>query len=163
MRHLTLAVKVLVVAGCLIALSALPGACQGGGPEDLDLGILGGMGGLGGGGGLAGLLGGLGGLRGVAGAGMGAAPAAPPVVIVTQPVMLFHGDSLYIAWQGKVMRFDAVTLRKQAEGVYGEALAVPQQAGTMFRGSSTGPQLLQDAPAAPRPPLVPGARPVPGP
>jgi hypothetical protein len=46
------------------------------------------------------------------------APAAAPTIIMPQPVMLIHGNSLYIAYEGKVTRFDLMTLAMLAEGYY---------------------------------------------
>ena len=142
----------LVACGLLLAL-VTPALCQG--PEDLGLGDLGGLGGLGGGLGLLGpALGGM--LRG--GAGAAAAPAT--TVVIQQPALLLGGDSIYLAYNGKLLRLDAKTLKKQAEFTY----AAPATTGAgAVHSTSAGPLLLDEAPAAAKPPLVPGAKPAAGP
>lgn len=157
----------ILCAACLVAWAAWPAAAQGG--------LLGGLGGLGGAGGgedmgfdlgallnpqVLGALGGLGGLGSL----VGGTTAAPGVsVVVSQPAMLIHGNSLYVAYEGKITKFDAETLQVQAQATYGTPPAVAG-GGTALPAASLGPRLLQpDLPGMPTPPLVPGARPGTGP
>ncbi len=141
-----------IVVLALIVLTAGSGLCQD--MDDLGLGEL-----LGGGGAnagqLMGLLGGMGGLGGATGL-----SAAAPTVIVSQPALVAHGDYLYLAQDGKIMKFDLETLKLVAEGTY----TVPRvTAGvTTHQGTSTGPRVIPGQPGQPqnRPPLVPGATPM---
>ena len=153
--------SICVPVALLALLTAAPGFCQGGGPEDLGLGDLGGMGGLGALGGLGGMLGpALGGMMG----GGGASAAAAPTVIVMQPTLLAVGDSIYLAHNGKLMRFDAKTLKKLAEVTYADPVSTATAgAGGVVRGTSQGPKMLEDNPSIPKPGLLPGAKPAPGP
>ena len=104
-----------------------------------------------------GMLGALAGLGG-----LGAARGGQTIVI-SQPAMVVHGNSIYVAYEGRVTRLDAETLQPLAEGTYW----TPQRGGGLqptVQGSSTGPKLLPDEPPGmPRPPLVPGALPSTGP
>ena len=142
-----------VVVLCVLLISAAPVLGQGQAPtlglEDLGLGDLGGMGGLG----LLGALGGLGG--GLS----GAAPAPAQTIIIAQPAMLIHGNSLYIAYQGTVVKLNLDTLEKEAEATYWK----PPFPGPAGPGVTEGLRMLPPEPGAPRPPLVPGATPPPGP
>lgn len=136
---------------CVLLMVAVPALGQGQAPtiglEDLGLGDLGGMGGLG-------LLGALGGLGG----GLpGAALAPSQTVIIAQPAMLIHGNSLYVAYQGTVVKLNLNTLEREAEATYWNP-PVPGPAGP---GVTEGLRMLPPDPAAPRPPLVPGAAPGP--
>lgn len=139
---------VLTTSLAVIALLTGPAFCQG---DDMGLGdLLGGMGGMGG----LGMLSGLGGLS----APMLGAAGATPHVVVSQPAMLISGDNLYIACNGKVIRFNALTLEKKAEAWYEEP-----QTQLVPTGTGTGPSLITPAPAGAVPPLVPGATPSTGP
>lgn len=115
--------------------------------------LLGGMGGMGG----LGMLGGLGGLGGLSGLGGGG--AAPPSVVIYQPAMLIHNGSLYIAYKGKITKFDASTLVKQQEAYFD----TPAAAALQPVESGGGLKVLDPAPGMPKPPLVPGAVPSTGP
>lgn len=141
-----------MVVPALIALTAGTGLCQD--MDDLGLGDLLGGGGAGAGQ-LMGLLGGMGGLGGAAGLSAGA-----PTVIVSQPALVAHGDYLYLAQDGKIMKFDLATLKLVAEGTY----AVPKVTSgiTTHQGTSTGPRIIQGPTGQTqgRPPLVPGATPM---
>ncbi len=121
------------------------------------------------GGGAGGNLGGLGGLSnlgmlGALGGGMlpGAGGGAAPTIIVSQPAMLVHGNSLYIAADGKVTKFDLVSLKKLGEAFYGTPSAT---ATTTIQTAPTGaaPMLIEGLPTGNKPPLVPGATPSTGP
>lgn len=144
-----------LVVLALMVLTAGTGLCQD--MDDLGLGDLLGGGGVGAGQ-LMGLLGGMGGL-GALGGGAGVGPAAP-TVIVSQPAMVVHGDYLYIAQDGKIMKLDLETLKLVAEGTY----SVPRMAAgvTTHQGTSTGPRVIPGQAGQPqnRPPLVPGATPM---
>lgn len=137
---------------CVMLIVAAPAFGQAQAPtlglEDLGLGDLTGMGSLG-------LLGALGGLGG----GLPAAPAPAQTVIIAQPAMLVHGNSLYVAYQGTVVKLDLETLEKQAEATYWK----PPLAGPGGPGVTEGLRMLPPEPDTPRPPLVPGATPAPGP
>lgn len=131
----------------LLASATTPALCQGGDAGGLDLGI-GDLGGLIG----PGLLGALGGL--------GGGPAAPaPTIIISQPAMLVHGKSLYIAHMGKVVKLDLYSLEKQAEATYW----TPPRGAVISQGAPQGPKLIGNGPPTPKPPLVPGATPAEGP
>ncbi|NSW56727.1 MAG: hypothetical protein HPY44_11985 [Armatimonadetes bacterium] len=140
---------ILITSLALIGFLTGTAFCQG---DDMGLGdLLGGMGGMGG----LGLLGGLGGLSASA---LGAGGAAAPSVVISQPAMLISGDNLYIACNGKVIRFNALTLEKKAEAWYEEP-----QTQLIPTGTGTGPSLIAPAPGGAVPPLVPGATPSTGP
>jgi len=140
---------VLMTNFAVIGLLTGTAFCQG---DDMGLGdLLGGMGGMGG----LGLLGGLGGLTAPM---LGAGGAAAPSVVISQPAMLISGENLYIACNGKVIRFNALTLEKKAEAWYEEP-----QTQLVPTGAGTGPSLITPAPAGAVPPLVPGATPSTGP
>ena len=138
--------RTAILAGILLLGAVSPGLCQG---DMMGLGdLLGGMGGMGG----MGMLGALGG-------GLGGATQAPTTIIVSQPFMLVHGGSLYIAYRGKVTKFDVETLAKQAEAVYStQDSTAPQPAAT-----AQPPTIIHRAPPAVKPPLLPGATPSTGP
>jgi len=141
-----------MAAALVLAVCGTAGAQGDGlGLEDLGLGGLGGLQNLGG----LGMLGALGGqmLQGQA------AGASAPPVIVSQPTMLIHNGSLYIAYQGKVTKFDAETLTKQAEAWY----ATPPTGMEMLSAPAGVPTIIPSVPPGAKPPLVPGATPSTGP
>lgn len=145
--------RTVAAPACLFAFALLlcpiTGAlCQ---EDDLGLGDL--LGGAGGGQ-LLGMLGGMG------GGGIGAA-AGGSKVIVSQPAMVVHGNFLYLATDGKLMKFDLDTLTKVAEVTYGPSTATAGAVTT--QGSSAGPKVIKGAPgraSGSKPPLVPGATPM---
>ena len=56
---------------------------------------------------------------GVASELLGGAGASPTVTVTAeQPVMIIHGDSLFIAYRGTITKLDIATLTKQAEATY---------------------------------------------
>jgi len=96
----TVAAPACVLALALLLCPVTGALCQ---DDDLGLGDL--LGGAGGGQ-LLGMLGGMG------GGGLGAA-AGGAKVIVSQPAMVVHGNFLYLATDGKLMKFDLDTLAKR--------------------------------------------------
>jgi len=144
----TVAAPACVLALALLLCPVTGALCQ---DDDLGLGDL--LGGAGGGQ-LLGMLGGMG------GGGLGAA-AGGAKVIVSQPAMVVHGNFLYLATDGKLMKFDLDTLAKLAEVTYGPSTAAAGAVTT--QGSSTGPKVIQGAtgrPGGAKPPLIPGATPM---